>query len=65
MIINLRDASALRPSLVAVRARVRDGSMLADALAAEPVFPKFYVSMVRAGELGGILAQPCANFRTI
>lgn len=56
VIINLRDASALRPSLVAVRARVRDGSMLADALAAEPAFPKFYVSMVRAGELGGILA---------
>ena len=30
-------------------------AVLADALAQEKIFPKFYVGMVRAGELGGAL----------
>ena len=41
-----------------LRARVRDGSALATALAAEPgSFPPLYVGLVRAGEAGGTL-QP-------
>jgi general secretion pathway protein F len=35
--------------------RVRGGSALADAMADEPLFPEFCVSMVRAGELSGAL----------
>jgi general secretion pathway protein F len=38
-----------------VRNRVRDGMTFADALAGDSAFPKFYVSMVRAGEHGGTL----------
>jgi general secretion pathway protein F len=42
--------------LAAVLGKVRGGSSLADALAAQPtVFPKFYVGMVRAGEAGATL----------
>jgi general secretion pathway protein F len=51
----LKNLSALREPLVAVRGHVRDGAVLADALAMERTFPKFYVGMVRAGELGGAL----------
>jgi general secretion pathway protein F len=56
VISNLREAGSLRQNLIAVRARVRDGAMLADAFGADSTFPKFYVSMVRAGELGSVLA---------
>jgi general secretion pathway protein F len=35
--------------------RVRGGSALADAMADEPLFPEFCISMVRAGELSGAL----------
>ncbi len=56
VMINLRGAESLRRSFAAVRARVRDGAMLADAFADDAVFPKFYVGMVRAGEMGGVLA---------
>lgn len=39
-----------------VRSRVQEGSSLADALAAHPeAFGGVYVSMVRAGEMGGVL----------
>ena len=42
--------------LNAVLDRIRGGSALADSLAAQtPAFPKFYVSMVRAGEASGSL----------
>jgi len=42
--------------LNAVLDRIRGGSALADALAAQtPAFPRFYVSMVRAGEASGSL----------
>ncbi len=56
IMIDLREAQALQQSFAAVRTRVRDGASLGDALAGDPVFPKFTVSMVRAGELGGVLA---------
>jgi general secretion pathway protein F len=55
ILVKLSNIGVLKEPLVAIRARVRDGASLADAMAAEPVFPKFYVSMVRAGELGGSL----------
>ena len=47
---------AERDCLAAVLAKVRGGSTLADAMAAEPAaFPKFYLGMVRAGEAGASL----------
>lgn len=55
VLIGLKNLSALKDSLTSVRAHVRDGAVLADALAREKDFPKFYVGMVRAGELGGAL----------
>jgi general secretion pathway protein F len=55
ILISLNDLGALRAPFTAVRARVRDGAGLADALGDQAVFPKFYVSMVRAGEIGGTL----------
>jgi general secretion pathway protein F len=55
ILTKLGNIGALRQPFTAIRARVRDGSSLADAMALEPAFPKFYVSMVRAGELGGSL----------
>ncbi|MGH6871412.1 MAG: type II secretion system F family protein [Rhizomicrobium sp.] len=55
ILVKLSNIGALREPLTAIRGRVRDGASLADAMAAEPAFPKFYVSMVRAGELGGSL----------
>jgi general secretion pathway protein F len=51
----LGETKTMHRPLAAVRARVRDGASLADALAAEGGFPPLYVSMVRAGELGGQL----------
>jgi general secretion pathway protein F len=51
----LGETKALYSPLGAVRARVRDGASLADALVAEGGFSPFYVSMVRAGEFGGQL----------
>ena len=42
--------------------RVRDGAGLAEAMAAqEPAFPHAYVSMVRAGEVGGALQAVLAR----
>lgn len=55
ILVKLSNIGALKEPLISIRAQVRDGKSLADAMAAEPAFPKFYVSMVRAGELGGSL----------
>ncbi len=39
-----------------INAKVRDGSSLADAMAAQPgLFPPVFIAMVRAGEAGGFL----------
>ncbi len=51
----LGETERLRGPLDAALARLRDGAGLADALAAEPRFPRLYVAMVRAGEMGGSL----------
>lgn len=55
ILMALGDLGPLKNAFSEVRAKVRDGSSFADAMAADPVFPKFYVGMVRAGELGGTL----------
>jgi general secretion pathway protein F len=55
ILIGLSDIGALKVPFEGVRNRVRDGMAFADALSGDPVFPKFYVSMVRAGEHGGTL----------
>lgn len=55
ILVGLGEIESLRQPLQAVLARVRGGASFADALAAENVFPKLYVSMVRAGEMGGNL----------
>jgi len=55
ILTGLRETERLQAPLTAVLARVRDGSRLSDALAAERVFPPLYVGMVRAGELGSAL----------
>ncbi|HWA90945.1 MAG TPA: type II secretion system F family protein [Rhizomicrobium sp.] len=55
VLIGLKNLGSLQDSLIAVRGHVRDGAVLADALAQEKTFPRFYVGMVRAGELGGAL----------
>jgi general secretion pathway protein F len=45
----------LKSVLGQVRERVNQGAPFADALANSGIFPELYVSMVRAGELGGAL----------
>lgn len=51
----LDETKRLREPLAKVLASVRDGMSLADAFEATGVFPKSYVTMVRAGEHGGNL----------
>ncbi len=55
VLVGLSEIGALKAPFEGVRNRVRDGMSFAEALSADPVFPKFYVSMVRAGEHGGAL----------
>lgn len=56
ILVGMGETARLRKPLEAVLTRVREGASLTDALAADTAFPKFYVSMVRAGEMGGSLA---------
>jgi general secretion pathway protein F len=51
----LGDLGPLRESFAAARTRLRGGASFASALSAD--FPKFFVSMVMAGETGGTLAE--------
>lgn len=52
VIENLSETGSLREPFRTVRARVRDGASLSEALSEQEAFPKFFVSMVRAGEHG-------------
>jgi general secretion pathway protein F len=61
IMVGLGELGAYRPAFQAIRAKVRDGASLASAMDAEAVFPKFYVSMVRAGEIGGSLETTLAK----
>src|SRR5688500_8874438 len=47
---DLAETKAAREILRQVREGVGGGAALADAMAAQKLFPPFYVSMVRAGE---------------
>jgi len=65
VIDNVGNARA-RPILSEVRDKVRAGSSLAAALAAEPrSFPQLYVGMVRAGEAGGTLPASLDRMATL
>lgn len=54
IIVGLGRTGLTKP-LQGVLSRVRGGATLADSLAAEGQFPKFFISMARAGEMGGNL----------
>jgi len=58
----------LRPVLVEVRDRVRNGAMLSEAMEAQGTFPPVYVTVISAGErsgnLSGVLDQYIAYLRT-
>jgi type IV pilus assembly protein PilC len=52
------DSKAFKPVLQHVRERVEQGTAFSEALAERPkVFNRLYVSMVQAGETGGLLAE--------
>ena len=55
ILVKLSDIGALREPFLGVRAKVRGGTSLADAMGQDAAFSKFYVGMVRAGEFGGAL----------
>jgi type IV pilus assembly protein PilC len=52
----------LRPILLNVRKRVRDGALLSDALIAEGVFPGVYTTSILAGEKAGNLTGVLDNY---
>jgi type IV pilus assembly protein PilC len=60
-------AVRLRPILVEIRQRVKDGSLLSEALAAQGSFPPVYITVIAAGErsgnLTGVLEQYIAYLR--
>jgi type IV pilus assembly protein PilC len=48
--------------ITGIRARVEGGSMYSESLAFYPtIFDELYISMIRAGEIGGILPDTCAR----
>ena len=53
----ISDQPAVRETVIRVRDLVRGGKLLSDALRQEPGFGRFYVNMVRAGEVGGVLDE--------
>jgi general secretion pathway protein F len=53
ILVELDETRSLRAPFAAVLKSVRDGAGLADAFQATGVFSKFFVTMVRAGEMGG------------
>jgi general secretion pathway protein F len=56
ILISLSDGSAVQELLDNVRGRVKEGATLADAVEEQgPVFSRFYVNLLRAGESGGAL----------
>ena len=56
------DDKNFKPVINGIRARVEGGAMYSEALAFYPsVFDDLYISMMRAGEIGGILPDTCAR----
>ena len=58
----------LRPILIEVRERVRNGALLSEALEAQGMFPPVYITVISAGErsgnLSGVLEQYISYLRT-
>ena len=51
-----------QPVIHGIRTRVEGGAMYSEALAYYPsIFDELYISMMRAGEVGGILPDTCAR----
>ncbi|MBN2162621.1 MAG: type II secretion system F family protein [Pontiellaceae bacterium] len=56
------DNKNFKPVIAGIRTRVEGGAMYSEALAFYPtIFDELYVSMMRAGEVGGILPETCAR----
>lgn len=56
ILIGVAERQSVKDLVGRVWARIRDGASLADAMADQgEAFPRYYVSMVRAGEAGGSL----------
>lgn len=65
-LIEQTEDKRLKAVITQVRADVERGSAFADALAKHPkVFSKLYVSMIRAGETGGVLDEILARLATL
>jgi len=59
------DSKNFKPVIIGIRTRVEGGAMYSEALAYYPsVFDELYVSMMRAGEVGGIMPDTCARVAT-
>jgi type IV pilus assembly protein PilC len=59
------DDKNFKPLIVGIRTRVEGGAMYSEALAFYPsVFDELYISMMRAGEVGGILPDTCSRVAT-
>ncbi len=56
------DDKNFKPVIVGIRTRVEGGAMYSESLAYYPsVFDELYISMMRAGEVGGILPNTCSR----
>ncbi len=59
------DDKNFKPVINGVRTRVEGGAMYSESLAYYPsVFDELYISMMRAGEIGGILPDTCSRVAT-
>lgn len=62
ILVELSDNERVKATVQKVRNRVREGGSLSDALEERHgVFSRFYINMVRAGEIGGSLDQTLAR----
>ncbi len=56
------DNKNFKPVISGIRSRVEGGSMYSEALAFYPtIYDELYISMMRAGEVGGILPETCSR----
>jgi len=59
------DDKNFKPVIIGIRTRVEGGAMYSESLAFYPsIFDELYLSMMRAGEVGGILPETCARVAT-
>lgn len=62
VLIEVADSRGVRDMLTAVARAVAEGTALSEAMAGQNgVFPAYYLSMVRAGEAGGVLKDVLAR----